>query len=180
MKNIPETADEDLLEMFFESTKKQGGGPVKSVKIFSGGNIALVEFCDHKSVETVIKKKPIKLGKTELEVQPYTPLIKGPEKINRVDLIGFAGEFTDDLVKKHIEYLSGAAIPDYGPEVTALIKVGSRVVRGRDWKFGNRDGGGEGTVTQVYDLLAKVCWDNGKTGGYRIGDEGRYEINLAP
>ena len=154
---------------------------MKSVKILSGGNIALVEFCDHKSVETVIKKKPIKLGKTELEVQPYTPLITGPEKINRVDLIGFAGEFTDDLVKKHIEYLSRAAIPDYGPELRALIKVGTRVVRGRDWKYGNQDGGGEGTVMDVHDVFsAYVRWDSGIEGVYSIGFSGCYDITLAP
>ena len=182
VKNIPDNADEELLEMFFESTKKQGGGPVKNVKILGDKNIALVEFCDRKSVETVMKKRPIKLGKTELDVQPYTPLIKGSGKISRVDLIGFAGEFTDDLVKKHLEYLSRGPIPD-GPGLD-LIKVGSRVIRGRDWQgyYGNQDGGGKGTVTSFYcdGLKVKVRWDNGHNNGYRLGQGGCYDIKLAP
>ena len=169
--------------MFFESTKKQGGGPVKSVKILSDENIAFIEFCDRKSVETVMKKRPIKLGKTELEVQPYTPLIQGSEKINRVDVIGFAGEFTDELLKKHFEYLSRDPIPDYGPELAALIKVGSRVVRGKDWPdfYGCQDGGGEGTVMSKTDSLlsVRVKWDNGHVNSYRIGQGGCYDIKLA-
>ena len=41
---LPTIIDEDVLEIFFESTKKQGGGPVKNVKIISNKNIAIVEF----------------------------------------------------------------------------------------------------------------------------------------
>ena len=183
VRNIPDNADEELLEMFFESTKKQGGGPVKSVKILSDKNSAFIEFCDRKSVETVMKKRPIKLGKTELDVQPYSPLIKGSRKINRVDLIGFSGEFTDDLVKKHLEYLSRSASPDYEPELIALIKIGSRVVRGKDWmgQYGNEDGGGEGTVTGFYyGYGVGVRWDNGNKNIYRLGEGRCYDIQLAP
>ena len=135
MNNIPDTADEELLEMFFESTKKQGGGPVKSVTLLSDENIAYIEFCDRKSVETVMKKRPIKLGKTELEVQPYTPLLQGSEKINRVDVIGFASEFTDDLLKKHFEYQSRGQIPDYGPGLATLSWFESRERQGLEYRI---------------------------------------------
>ena len=67
VKNVPVSVDEELLEIFFESTKKQGGGPVKSVKILSDKKVAFVEFYEHTGVETVLKQKPIKYGKTELD-----------------------------------------------------------------------------------------------------------------
>jgi E3 ubiquitin-protein ligase HERC2 len=33
-----------------------------------------------------------------------------------------------------------------GPELVKQIKIGSRVVRGSDWKWGEQDGNGEGRV----------------------------------
>ena len=53
-------------------------------------------------------------------------------------------------------------------EIDGLIKqLGARVVRGKDWKYNNQDGGGDGsqlgTISSVYcsgfDWL-EVTWDN--------------------
>ena len=44
VKNVPTSVDEELLDIFFESTKTQGGGPVKSVKILADEQVAIVEF----------------------------------------------------------------------------------------------------------------------------------------
>ena len=103
VRNLPPSVDEELLEIFFESTKKQGGGPVKTVKLFSDEKFAIVEFCEPCSVETVLKKKPVRYGKTKLDIQPYKPLLRGAEKIYRVDLEGLMDGFSDDLLKKHFE-----------------------------------------------------------------------------
>ena len=43
MKNLPDTADEDHLEMFFEH-KRQGGGTVKRVTIHKDDGLAIIEF----------------------------------------------------------------------------------------------------------------------------------------
>ena len=43
VKNLPSSIDTDFLELFFESRKKQGGGPVKNVAFEKDGG-ALVEF----------------------------------------------------------------------------------------------------------------------------------------
>ena len=163
-------------------------------------NVAFVEFCEHGAVETVMKKRPIKFGTVELDIQPYKPLLHGSEKINRMDFIGLPVEFTDGLLQKHLDCLLPSPTPDHVPELeasknvgrghltapvpvpepAALITVGSRVVRGRDWADGDDDSGGEGTVTG-FDLFghATVTWDNRKTYNYRIGQLGRYEIKLA-
>ena len=175
VKNVPASVDEELLEIFFESTKKQGGGPVKSVKILNDKQLAFVEFCEQTAVETVMKKRPIMFGKTKLDIQPHRPLLQGLEKINNIDLKGLPApdEFTDDLLKNHLECIL--------PELV-MIKVGSRVVRGKDWKdtYGDQDSRGIGTVKNVFtDGSALVLWDNGSQLGYSIGHGGNYEIKLA-
>ena len=183
VKNVPVSVDEELLEVFFESTKKQGGGPVKSVNILGDEQVAIVEFCESGAVETVLNKRPIKYGKTELDVKP---LIHGSEKINRfqVDLTKVSERFTDDLLKKQFECLKVAPVPEYGPELAALIKVGSRVVRGRDWWYGDTDGGPgrQGTVTQIHRKRKTVAirWDHGEEDWYDNGANGYYTIKLAP
>lgn len=188
VKNVPASADEELLEVFFESTKKQGGGPVQSVKILGDKHIAFVEFCECSAVEIVLKKRPIKLGKSELIVEPFKTLIHGSEKIKhvRVDLSDLADRFTEEFLKKQLECLDPyRLVPEYGPALAAAIKVGSRVVRGRDWVDGDLDGGpgGQGTVTEINkNHTVNVRWDHNVkvTKWYMLGMHGQYTIKLAP
>ena len=44
MHNVPSKADEEFLQMFFENTKRQGGGPVKNVDIDRDEGTAVIEF----------------------------------------------------------------------------------------------------------------------------------------
>ena len=46
VRNLPPTASEQYLEMYFENTKRQGGGPVKTVEFDQEDSTALVEFED--------------------------------------------------------------------------------------------------------------------------------------
>ncbi|XP_048005438.1 probable E3 ubiquitin-protein ligase HERC2 [Leguminivora glycinivorella] len=70
-----------------------------------------------------------------------------------------------------------------GPELASLMKIGTRVVRGKDWKWGDQDGvpGSEGRV--IGDLgedgWVRVAWDAGGTNSYRMGKEGKYDLKLA-
>ena len=41
---MPPEVDEEYLEMFFENTKKYGGGPVKDIDIDRDQEIAVIEF----------------------------------------------------------------------------------------------------------------------------------------
>ncbi|XP_071532835.1 E3 ubiquitin-protein ligase HERC2 isoform X2 [Panulirus ornatus] len=72
--------------------------------------------------------------------------------------------------------------PLSGPELAAMMKVGTRVVRGIDWKWGDQDGPlpGEGTVIGELgeDGWIRVQWDNGSTNSYRMGKEGKYDLKL--
>ncbi|XP_045542472.1 probable E3 ubiquitin-protein ligase HERC2 [Papilio machaon] len=70
-----------------------------------------------------------------------------------------------------------------GPELASLMKIGTRVVRGRDWKWGDQDGGpgGEGRVIGELgdDGWVRILWDSGGTNSYRMGKEGKYDLKLA-
>nr|XP_022903495.1 E3 ubiquitin-protein ligase HERC2 isoform X1 [Onthophagus taurus] len=70
-----------------------------------------------------------------------------------------------------------------GPELAALMKLGTKVVRGVDWKWADQDGRppGEGKVigTLSDDGWVRVEWANGTTNSYRMGKEGKYDLTLA-
>ena len=66
--------------------------------------------------------------------------------------------------------------------------VGIRVVRGPDWKWGDRDGG-EGHVgtiietpksgfSQMGPRTVTVVWDSGYIGFYRAGPKGSYDLRV--
>ena len=46
VKNFPSNVDEDMLEIFFESKKMSGGGPVRNVQLNREKKWAVVEFCE--------------------------------------------------------------------------------------------------------------------------------------
>lgn len=70
-----------------------------------------------------------------------------------------------------------------GLELAAMMKIGTRVIRGVDWKWGDQDGPppGEGRVIGELgeDGWIRVQWDNGSTNSYRMGKEGKYDLKLA-
>lgn len=77
------------------------------------------------------------------------------------------------------------------------VKIGFRVVRGPDWKWGQQDGG-EGHVGTVVEVRTAdtpsspedggsslvtpravlVQWDNGSRCNYRCGIDGKYDLLL--
>lgn len=63
------------------------------------------------------------------------------------------------------------------------MKLGTRVVRGADWKWGDQDGPppSEGRVIGELgdDGWVRVEWANSTTNSYRMGKEGKYDLTLA-
>ena len=67
-------------------------------------------------------------------------------------------------------------------EVSAkMMRIGDRVVRGKDWIDGNRDGNGQGTIVQIEIDLCYVKWDHEQTvrRGYCQGYNGIFRLKLA-
>ena len=73
--------------------------------------------------------------------------------------------------------------PLAGPDLARTMRVGTRVVRGVDWKWDDQDGPppSEGRVIGELgeDGWIRVQWDNGSTNSYRMGKEGKYDLKLA-
>ncbi|CAH1802965.1 unnamed protein product, partial [Owenia fusiformis] len=68
-------------------------------------------------------------------------------------------------------------------QVLKQMVPGARVVRGMDWKWREQDGSptGEGTVTgELHNGWIDVTWDSGGSNSYRMGAEGKYDLQLAP
>ncbi|XP_053401482.1 transcription intermediary factor 1-alpha-like [Mercenaria mercenaria] len=63
------------------------------------------------------------------------------------------------------------------PKSTDFV-VGARVRRGPDWRRGNQDGGGPGTVTCAFSDWAVVRWDKGNSGSYRIGQDNAFDLEI--
>ena len=62
------------------------------------------------------------------------------------------------------------------------LAIGARVVRGVDWKWRDQDGNppGYGTVTgELRNGWIEVQWDHGGANSYRMGAEGKYDLQLA-
>ncbi|XP_062388284.1 deleted in malignant brain tumors 1 protein-like isoform X4 [Sardina pilchardus] len=69
-----------------------------------------------------------------------------------------------------------------GPEMAAMMKIGTRIMRGQDWKWENQDGIPPGIGRVIGQLSARwirVRWDNGHINSYRMGHEGKYDLKLA-
>lgn len=66
------------------------------------------------------------------------------------------------------------------PAAVKPIAKGYRVMRGKDWKWANQDGGAAGSITG--DLGSnnwiQVKWDNGQSNSYRWGAEGAYDLRI--
>ncbi|XP_041862098.1 E3 ubiquitin-protein ligase HERC2 isoform X2 [Melanotaenia boesemani] len=76
-----------------------------------------------------------------------------------------------------------APLPASGPELAAMMKIGTRVMRGVDWKWGDQDGPAPGLGRVIGELgedgWIRVQWDTNSTNSYRMGKEGKYDLKLA-
>ncbi|XP_024133924.1 E3 ubiquitin-protein ligase HERC2 isoform X4 [Oryzias melastigma] len=74
-------------------------------------------------------------------------------------------------------------VPASGPELAAMMKIGTRVMRGVDWKWGDQDGPPPGLGRVIGELgedgWIRVQWDTSSTNSYRMGKEGKYDLKLA-
>ncbi|XP_067666495.1 uncharacterized protein [Haliotis asinina] len=64
-------------------------------------------------------------------------------------------------------------------EEPGLPPLGTRVVRGPDWEWGNQDTEGPGTIyNHAKQSIVSVIWDNGHSNYYRYGHDGKYDVTV--
>eukprot|EP01043_Picozoa_sp_COSAG02_P007258 COSAG02_NODE_215_length_28614_cov_43.077047_7_plen_1563_part_00 len=79
-----------------------------------------------------------------------------------------------------VELVEGARAEEGRPITHHYLPVGTRVVRGPDWEWGDQDGGAGGTGTIVEhesDRWTQVTWDRtGRTASYKNGMDRRLDL----
>ncbi|XP_056895396.1 E3 ubiquitin-protein ligase HERC2 isoform X1 [Takifugu flavidus] len=96
-------------------------------------------------------------------------------------LCGLGGSAT--VLEESRKEATPAPLPASGPELAAMMKIGTRVMRGVDWKWGDQDGPAPGLGRVIGELgedgWIRVQWDTSSTNSYRMGKEGKYDLKLA-
>nr|XP_021146894.1 poly [ADP-ribose] polymerase 14 [Columba livia] len=69
VENLPAGVSSDFITIYFENVRN-GGGPVSDIRLFPEENSAIITFCDHKDVNTVLEKQHF-LEQTPISVHPY-------------------------------------------------------------------------------------------------------------
>ncbi|XP_071418122.1 protein mono-ADP-ribosyltransferase PARP14-like [Pithys albifrons albifrons] len=68
-ESLPDSISTDYITVYFESARN-GGGPVSDVQLFPEENSAIITFCSHKDVNTVLERQHL-LEQTLISVHPY-------------------------------------------------------------------------------------------------------------
>ncbi|XP_049689998.1 E3 ubiquitin-protein ligase HERC2 isoform X3 [Accipiter gentilis] len=108
----------------------------------------------------------------------------GPSSDNtEEDMIASSHGASATVLEESRKESTPVQLPVSGPELAAMMKIGTRVVRGVDWKWGDQDGPAPGLGRVIGELgedgWIRVQWDTGSTNSYRMGKEGKYDLKLA-
>ena len=101
---LPDSVDEDHLEMFFEHTKRQGGGPVKCVQLYPDKRQAIVEFEETEAVQRVLNKQPIKMLGTTVNVEQYEPYLDKDETLKCIEIGGIQAELVKEIAEMKLKH----------------------------------------------------------------------------
>ncbi|XP_060593084.1 uncharacterized protein LOC132747656 [Ruditapes philippinarum] len=73
VSNLPSTAHDEYLQMFFDNKRKFKGCDVYSVEMDEDGTSAIIEFETPEAVDIVLSKCPLKMMGQEVEISKYEP-----------------------------------------------------------------------------------------------------------
>ena len=98
------------------------------------------------------------------------------KKYHSISLLsaGKAAREVEAAIKKKRKHIRQTVMKD--------LVVGARVLKGVDWKWRDQDGSppGPGTVTgELRNGWIEVQWDHGGANSYRMGAEGKFDLQLA-
>lgn len=87
----------------------------------------------------------------------------------------------EEYIDEKFNSSSSEAVFTKPPVLFDKVKIGDRVARGRDWKWGDQDGNGAGTVIKHDGITgwARVQWDfDGSSNSYRNGADNSYDLRI--
>ncbi|XP_077153037.1 E3 ubiquitin-protein ligase HERC2 isoform X1 [Ranitomeya variabilis] len=118
------------------------------------------------------------LALTQTMLRLIGPSSDNCEEDSSTSLLGASATVLEESRKE----TAPVQIPASGPELAAMMKFGTRVMRGVDWKWGDQDGPPPGLGRVIGELgedgWIRVQWDTGSTNSYRMGKEGKYDLKL--
>ncbi|XP_034287268.1 E3 ubiquitin-protein ligase HERC2 isoform X1 [Pantherophis guttatus] len=119
-----------------------------------------------------------------LALMQTTLRLIGPSSDNvEEDMIAASRGVSATVLEESRKESTPVQLPISGPELAAMMKIGTRVMRGVDWKWGDQDGPPPGLGRVIGELgedgWIRVQWDTGSTNSYRMGKEGKYDLKLA-
>ncbi|XP_061168836.1 uncharacterized protein LOC133178090 [Saccostrea echinata] len=172
-------------------------GPVLFIPVGSEPNKKLLEsICNFaKGVRIVHHPHVQQVGRFSKNMRIITHLLrhKSPREITADDIKSSVAEHSSYVTNRDIEdileiignhdksssiTLSDFAMKNFDESFTErysdMPSIGTRVKRGPDWKWGNQDSMGPGTVVGHSTVgWLFVEWDNGSTCNYRYGYNGK-------
>ncbi|XP_071117347.1 uncharacterized protein [Haliotis cracherodii] len=156
------------------------------------------ELCKYQRIQNiigqsymVIKKKMISEDETEVDTDDIIAIVDGIDNELDTDDKGTVVTAIEKKIDERLERLALSSenltqnfrnVVEFKDE--SLPRLGSRVVRGPQWKWGNQDSGGPGTVinhTEGDDedkKLVWVAWDKGSCQQYRYGYQNARDLTL--
>ncbi|XP_060585886.1 protein mono-ADP-ribosyltransferase PARP14-like isoform X2 [Ruditapes philippinarum] len=99
VSNLPSTAHDEYLQMFFENKRKFKGCDVYSVEMDEDGTSAIIEFETPEAVDIVLSKCPLKMMGREVEISKFEP--PPPVLLCTVEVTGPCSLVSED----HLEML---------------------------------------------------------------------------
>ncbi|XP_048244604.1 protein mono-ADP-ribosyltransferase PARP14-like isoform X2 [Haliotis rufescens] len=116
---------DDVLEMYFESTKKSGGGEVKSMERREE-DVVLVTFEDPEDVKRVLEKGSHKIQRKDVDVSRYKPRPPTPPPVVSPDtiIVTGCGGISDDVLEMYFESTKKSG----GGDVKSIARIDEDVV----------------------------------------------------
>ncbi|XP_071090652.1 uncharacterized protein [Haliotis cracherodii] len=116
---------DDVLEMYFESRKKSGGGDVKSMERIEE-DVVLVTFEDPEDVKRVLEKGSHKIQRKDVDVSRYKPRPPTPPPIVSPDTIVVTG--CKDIILDVLEMYFESKKKSGGGDVKSTERIDEDVV----------------------------------------------------
>lgn len=176
-----------VLEADLTLKKRSAGGTAATTGSGSGSNVTVGMFTISRFIVALLGMLTSEHEAVDVSVLVASGFLGLSQTVFRL-----AGTAPGDSNNEEYEAIGPDAIPYLRPrcrdqeedDIMNKICIGTRVVRGPDWKWGDQDGASpsEGTVVSELgsDCWIRVRWDAGAVNSYRMTKDGKYDITLAP
>ncbi|KAL9972369.1 hypothetical protein ACROYT_G018654 [Oculina patagonica] len=123
VSGLATTTTKDSITMFFENTRRTGGGEVEHVDFTPDLGIAVVTFVKSESARGVVNKGKLALDNAQLKVTIKQPVKKPPTDTTKLLVKGLSDKTTSDGLQCYMEVVSRLEVLsiEFGEQGCALV-----------------------------------------------------------